>query len=74
MKRFETRVAAEEAARRGGIDPGSAIEIRMDVDNWEYRHRLWSVEDSQIPFLIIHFSEGRKARVDRMNQFLRKWE
>lgn len=74
MRRFESRDEATVAAAQAGIDPGAVREVRMDVDNWEYRHRLWSLADSQIPFLVAHFAQGRKERFDRMNRFLERRE
>src|SRR5262249_25150446 len=45
---------------RGAVVVG---ERRLDVDNPQYRNRLWSLQDNEIVYYISHFREARRAKL-----------
>jgi len=48
-----------------GVEP-----ILGDIDKPEYRHRLWSVADSQLAHLLTRFAESRAVKRQEMEEWL----
>jgi hypothetical protein len=57
--------SAVDALRR---EPGfsQAVETHLDVDNPDYRGRLWSVADSPLVYYVTHFRAARQARLSAL--------
>jgi hypothetical protein len=59
-------------AERHVREQGGTIEDRIQtVDSPTYRHRLWSLTDSPIPYYLTHSEEARARRQETIAQFLR---
>lgn len=65
-----TRSELDELAERHTIE--RVEETAMDIDEVEYRHRLWSLSDNQILFYIKNFHKARKVRAEYVGYWLRE--
>ena len=63
-----TRDELQKLARQAKVT--AASEINMDIDQEPYRHRLWSVSDGQILYLLTHFGESRDRKRREMADWL----
>lgn len=60
----------KQAAARHARDRGGEVAQRMrDIDRREYRHRLWSLTDSPIPYYLGRFAQARHERHHFVEQF-----
>lgn len=68
--RETSTVAAKARARKVGAV--AAERVRLDIDRPQYRHRLWSVSDSQIAYLLGNFEHARKQKKLREKAWLQR--
>ena len=54
--------------------PGAVLvnTVAMDIDQPEYRYRLWSWRDSQIIYTLTHWSESRRARIANVQRWIKE--
>ena len=64
------RTLDEAEMRALDRQPGTRVTtIYQDVDRPEYRHRLWSVRDSQLVYYLTHFRHARAQK----RRFMQRW-
>jgi len=55
------------------INPDNIVYAKKhsySIDRARYRHRLWSFNDSPIPFYIYFFTQARHAKIRHSNEYL----
>jgi hypothetical protein len=66
-------VLEEEEARRAAASGAAVVPVSLNVDEAEHRHRLWSVRDGQIVYLLTHFGEAYRGKREASRDWIAFW-